>query len=159
VTDFGVAELMSSWVREARQIYGTPGYLPPETLRGRGYDERGDVFAAGVVLWQCLAGQAPFAAESPEATAQRTLRLVLPALSSVAEGVPRELDDLMEALLRRDREQRLGSAAEAAERLEHMAWSHGWRWRPDVRPTAGAEPASTGHSRLFRALDTPTPQG
>lgn len=158
VTDFGVAELMSSWVRESRQIYGTPGYLPPETLRGHGYDERGDVFAAGVILWQCVTGSAPFAAESPEATARRTLRLALPQLSTQAPGVPAELDVLMRELLCREREQRLATAAEAAERLEHMAWSYGWRWRPDVRPVSGADLHSTGHSRLLNAFDTPTPR-
>ncbi len=155
VTDFGVAELMSSWVREARMIYGTPGYLPPETLRGHGYDERGDVFSAGVILWQCVAGSAPFAADSPEASARRTLNLVLPPLSTVAADVPPELDALLEHLLRRDPAQRLQSAAEAAERLEHMAWTYGWRWRPDVRPSDASEPHSTGHSQLVRALDTP----
>ncbi len=158
VTDFGVAELMSSWVRDSRMIYGTPGYLPPETLRGHGYDERGDVFAAGVILWQCIAGSAPFAADTPEATARRTLHLALPRLSSLAPGVPAELDALMELLLCRDPARRLASAAEAAERLEHMAWSYGWRWRPDIRPVSGSEPQSTGHSRLMRALDTPTPR-
>ncbi len=158
VTDFGVAELMSSWVRDARMVYGTPGYLPPETLRGRGYDERGDVFSAGVILWQCLTGAAPFAGETAEISTRRTLTLDLPPLSARVPDAPEELDELLAELLQRDERRRLATAAAAAERLEHIAFRHGWRWRPEIRADQPAESGDTGHSRLVQAVETPTPR-
>ena len=38
VVDFGIAELLSSVADEEDVVFGTPGYLPPETLRGKGYE-------------------------------------------------------------------------------------------------------------------------
>ena len=60
VTDFGIADLIAASVRADGLVFGTPGYLPPEALRGAGHNRAGDLFALGVVLYECLAGVKPF---------------------------------------------------------------------------------------------------
>jgi serine/threonine-protein kinase len=69
--DFGMATLASAaGYGDARG--GTIGYMPPEQIRGDLVDERADVFALAVVVWQALTGERPFAAPS----AERSLALI-----------------------------------------------------------------------------------
>ncbi len=69
--DFGMATLASATgFGDARG--GTVGYMPPEQIEGLVVDERTDVFALGVVIWQALTGECPFAA----ATAEQSLKLI-----------------------------------------------------------------------------------
>lgn len=159
VTDFGVAELMSSWARDARMVFGTPGYLPPETLRGRGYDARGDIFAGGVILWQCLTGERPFTGATVEDVARATVERVLPALHGLDPRVPPELDQLLQGLLAKRRDERVADALEAAERLEHLALRHGWRWSCDLAAIGGddgQDSSGRARSRLIPALGEAT---
>jgi serine/threonine protein kinase len=67
VMDFGVSRLADSagGVREAGLLIGTPAYMAPEQLLGDDVDERTDLYATGVVLFECLTGRLPFEAESP----------------------------------------------------------------------------------------------
>lgn len=69
--DFGMATLASAaGYGDARG--GTVGYMPPEQIEGQLVDERADVFSLGVVVWQALTGENPFAAP----TAERSLALI-----------------------------------------------------------------------------------
>jgi serine/threonine-protein kinase len=58
LVDFGIArtELTED---DALFVHGTPLYMPPEQARGEATDARADIFAAGVTLWECLAGTLP----------------------------------------------------------------------------------------------------
>jgi serine/threonine-protein kinase len=61
LVDFGIArtELTED---ESKFVHGTPAYMPPEQARGEATDPRADIFAAGVTLWECLAGKLPIQA-------------------------------------------------------------------------------------------------
>ena len=63
LTDFGIASFVSS--RMGSHLFGTPGYMPPETLRGKGFDQSGDLFALGAVAYRCLPGPRPSADGRP----------------------------------------------------------------------------------------------
>ncbi|AHG88975.1 protein kinase [Gemmatirosa kalamazoonensis] len=72
VTDFGVARLVRGPVgpdaaRIAGAVVGTPEYMAPELLLGSAPDVRADIYAAGVVLHECLTGETPFNADTPVA--------------------------------------------------------------------------------------------
>jgi serine/threonine-protein kinase len=78
VTDFGVARLVRGPVgpdagRIAGAVVGTPEYMAPELLLGGTPDVRADVYAAGVVLHECLTGETPFHADTPVAFFARKL--------------------------------------------------------------------------------------
>jgi serine/threonine-protein kinase len=65
VTDFGIARMESSMLTQVGVIMGTPGFIAPEMYLSDTFDNRVDLFAAGVVLYQLLAGTPPFVG-SPE---------------------------------------------------------------------------------------------
>lgn len=60
VTDFGIARIESAALTQVTSTIGTPGYMAPEQYIGEKFDHRVDIFAAGVLLYRMLAGQAPF---------------------------------------------------------------------------------------------------
>jgi eukaryotic-like serine/threonine-protein kinase len=60
VADFGIARIEASDITQTFPLMGTPGYIAPETYRGEAIDHRVDLFAAGAVMYQLLAGKAPF---------------------------------------------------------------------------------------------------
>ncbi|MHB1845079.1 MAG: serine/threonine-protein kinase [Deltaproteobacteria bacterium] len=65
LTDFGVTEasLHPESKGESGALVGTPAYMSPEQVLGRPLDARSDLFSAGSVLYECLGGRCPFAAE------------------------------------------------------------------------------------------------
>ena len=93
LADFGMSTLASAaGYGDARG--GTVGYMPPEQVEGRTVDERADVFALAVVVWQSLTGQDPFAAPTAQESLSkirrgpaRPLSKDRPELSGAAEQV------------------------------------------------------------------------
>ena len=69
VADFGIAlasnDISSSKLTSTGALVGTPGYLPPEVCLGKAVDQRSDIFALGIVLFESLTGRMPFNDESP----------------------------------------------------------------------------------------------
>jgi eukaryotic-like serine/threonine-protein kinase len=70
VLDFGIAKAAnrSSPITREGILVGTPEYMSPEQISGKPVDERSDVFACGVMVYECLTGRAPFAADSINGT-------------------------------------------------------------------------------------------
>jgi serine/threonine-protein kinase len=131
VTDFGVSELLSAATKETDTICGTPGYIPPESLESGHYSARSDLFALGVVLYQCLTGKHPFLARSAYATLLKTFNAEPEELRFVAPEVPEVLSDLVRQLMMKDIEARPENAALVARALERMGEDFGLRWQPD----------------------------
>lgn len=66
VTDFGIARTDSGEVTRVNSVLGSPGYMAPEQYSGGPVDRRVDVFSAGVLLFQMLAGSKPFSGTDEE---------------------------------------------------------------------------------------------
>ena len=131
VTDFGISELLSSLAPSEDVVFGTPGFVPPETLRGKGYDQAGDLFSMGAVLYTCLVGRPPFDGKTVKEVIRRTLFGVVEPPGKLVPEVPGELDELIMALLSREQDSRPADASLIAERLEEMGRRLGYQWRTE----------------------------
>jgi serine/threonine-protein kinase len=60
IADFGIARIEAADITQTFPMMGTHGYIAPEVYGGRGVDHRADVFAAGAVMYQLVAGKPPF---------------------------------------------------------------------------------------------------
>lgn len=119
--DFGMArsvgESSAAW---GGRVPGRFGHLSPELVIGAKVDRRSDVFAAGVLLWEALAGRPLFEAEgvSDAEGLRRVLRAPIPELRSVRAGTPKALSSLVDKALQREPAHRFATALDFALALE-----------------------------------------
>jgi eukaryotic-like serine/threonine-protein kinase len=123
ITDFGIAKALGRIEQtDAGQVKGKFAYMSPEQLRREPLDARSDVFAAGVVLWELLAGERLFLGQDVLETAQRVLELPIPPL---APDVPAAFSELCLRALSRDKRDRFRTIAELRDSLEAAARASG----------------------------------
>jgi eukaryotic-like serine/threonine-protein kinase len=120
IFDFGVAKAAAirSQTTSDGQMKGKLSYMSPEQLNSRDVDRRTDVFAAGVVAWECLAGRRLFAGSDPGEVLAKVLTLDIPAPIDVLSSVPRTLSNTVMKALERSPEQRWQTARDFAIELE-----------------------------------------
>ena len=121
VMDFGIARAVSdssSTVAETTAILGTAAYFSPEQAKGEPVDARADLYSAGVVLYELLAGRTPFRGETPVAVAYQHVSEAPVAPSEVNETVPRALDAVALRALAKDPFQRYQDAAGFRDALD-----------------------------------------
>jgi serine/threonine protein kinase len=100
VTDFGIARAMAAApLTRTGDVIGTPHYLSPEQAEGRPATPASDVYALGVVLYECLTGQRPFDGDSPVAIVVAHVSQPVPPLP---EMVPAWLRATCAAALSKD---------------------------------------------------------
>jgi serine/threonine-protein kinase len=124
ILDFGVAKMKDAENVITRRgiAVGTPRYMSPEQASGDAVDGRSDIYAVGLVLFECIAGYGPF---DGSRDANELLLAHLgerpPLLSSVRPGITGELDQLVERLLAKNPAYRPPSAQAAAAELRDIA--------------------------------------
>jgi serine/threonine protein kinase len=122
IMDFGVARLAerTSTLTEAGLVVGTPSYMPPEQLLAERVDARSDLYAVGVVLYECLTGTLPFEAQSPISLIAKLLHEDPPVPSALNEVISPALSQLVLTLLAKQPDDRVQTATELAERLRAL---------------------------------------
>ena len=141
LTDFGIASFVSSSLRGG--VFGTPGYLPPEALRGQAVDASCDLFALGAIAYRCLTGRAAFGEGSPGEILTNTVKGRVPPLRQASGEVPAELEAIVGGLLEPDPKKRIGDAGLLAGELARMSALWGWRWTMPAVSRAAAESAAS----------------
>jgi serine/threonine protein kinase len=133
VVDFGIARSVDRTAERTStgMIKGKLAYMAPEQLRGLEPDRRIDVFALGVVLWECVTGKRLFQKGTEAATMCAVLQDPIPAASSLAPGIPPELDAILTRALDRNPDERLQTAGELARELDRFIASRGVAVGPD----------------------------
>jgi len=119
VLDFGIAKWLSARPgdvplrTETGSTLGTPCYMAPEQAMGeRVIDHRADVWALGVILYECLSGMRPVEGENAAKIMVRLLSTGIMPIEKLVPGVPRELGALLTRMLARERAQRPPSLRE-----------------------------------------------
>lgn len=127
ITDFGVARAATRLTAtRVGQLKGKIAYMAPEQARGdEDLDRRADVFAAGIVFWEALAHRRLFKAQNEAGTLSRVLHDPMPDLREVAPHLSRGVAEVVMQALERDRDRRIPTCAEFADRLERAAAASG----------------------------------
>jgi serine/threonine protein kinase len=118
VTDFGIAKAAGGDdLTRTGTVVGTARYLAPEQVNGHTVDGRADVYALGLILYEMLAGRAPFGGDSDMATAVARLTNAPEPIRAARPEVSRPLEDVLARSLARDPEYRYQSAQELKDAL------------------------------------------
>lgn len=113
LSDFGVARSItdSTELTATGTAIGTPSYMSPEQIDGGSLDGRTDLYALGIVAWESLSGQRPWAGESLYSVIYRQKHDPLPPLDAMRDDIPPRMQFLIEGLMYKRADQRLPSAA------------------------------------------------
>ncbi len=124
IADFGIARLENSSMTHVGTMMGTPAYMAPEQLRGETVDQRADLWAAGVVLYQLLSGEKPFSG-GITSVMQKVLNTdpVPPSRIGVPPTGTPSIDAIVARAMAKAPEDRFASAAEFAAALQQAAAS------------------------------------
>lgn len=146
ILDFGIAglsdttahELLQPRLTRTGQILGTPAYMSPEHARGLPLDERSDLYAVGVILFECLAGRPPIEAESYNALLFAIVDEQAPNLLELQPELDPALAALVERALAKDPRDRFSGAAAMRSALKPFVRIslNGVRMSPAPRPIA-----------------------
>lgn len=120
VADFGIARAATQDGADLTQpgaLLGTAKYLSPEQVEGAEPDARSDVYALGVVLYECLTGRPPFIADTEIATAMAHVHSEPLKPRQIRAGIPRSLEAVVNRAMAKDPAGRYPTAAELASAL------------------------------------------
>jgi len=113
VADFGLARaLTAAGHTRTGLLIGTVAYVPPEQVTGDSAGPRGDVYSAGVMLFEMITGRVPFTGDTPLSVAYQHVNNDVPAPSTLAPGITAAVDQLVVAATSRDPARRPADAGE-----------------------------------------------
>lgn len=139
LTDFGIATAyFHSRMTAGGRAMGTPHYMAPEQAMGRFVDGRADLYATGVMLYECLTGNTPFDGPDGYAIGYKHVHEMPKPIHELAPDVPGGLADVVMALLEKDPNARYQRGQDVANAI--YLWMHesGIRDEPPVRASQGS---------------------
>jgi len=113
IIDFGIAKAAAAkGMTGAGTIIGTPEYMAPEQVEGKPADQRADLYALGVILFEMTTGRTPFEGETPLAVAVKHKTEPPPDPRALAPQIPAELSRVILRSLEKDRDKRYQTSEE-----------------------------------------------
>jgi serine/threonine-protein kinase len=117
--DFGIAKLTTSNLTRQGDVLGSPSYMSPEQIMGlETIDGRSDVFSAGVVLFELLAGRRPFDGDTTPTIVMKILNADPPSLDALDAAIPAPLASAVARALHKDPAKRFKTATDFARELQ-----------------------------------------
>lgn len=147
VADFGLARMTLSQMTQTASVFGSPGYMSPEQVRGQPLDTRSDLFAAAVTLYQILTKDLPFASEDVATTLFRIVHEPPTPPSGLNAAVSPRVGDVLERALAKEPDRRYQTGADLVAALRQALAAESLPL--PVPPNAEAAPAR--RSRLVIA--------
>ena len=124
VADFGIAGIMNeSDAIDGGEIVGTVEFMSPEQAAGERVDQRSDLYSLGMVAYYALSGNLPFKSGSIHETLRHVRETPVPQIRSVVKTAPSRLARIVDTCLKKDPDERFGSAENFAEALDVVASS------------------------------------
>lgn len=125
IVDFGLAKLSGqTMLTKTGSAVGTAAYMSPEQARGETVDQRTDIWAMGVMLYEMLTGRHPFAGEYEEAMTYRILNEDPEFVTRIRPEVPARLDQIIERAIAKEPSRRYRSVDELCADLESVSGEH-----------------------------------
>lgn len=113
LTDFGIAKLLDAQgVTSTGQVLGSPAHMAPEQIEGGDVTARSDVFALGVLMYECMVGHLPFEGKNPAQVLRRVLDGIYPAAVRERSTIGTRWSNLLDRALAGAQEERFESAAD-----------------------------------------------
>ncbi|HRQ37073.1 MAG TPA: serine/threonine-protein kinase [Chloroflexota bacterium] len=140
LTDFGIARLLegNSKFTQTDAIMGTPAYISPEQAQGQRADQRADIYALGIILYEMLTGQVPFTADTPLAVIFKHVSEPLPLPSSLKTDIAPVMERVLLKALAKNPHDRFQNVAEFV-----AAWKEALPGANNTTRRAYTEPEQT----------------
>ncbi|NJK90049.1 MAG: serine/threonine protein kinase, partial [Myxococcales bacterium] len=159
VLDFGIArfhEEGEAKLTATGQVFGTPRYMAPEqAMSAADVDARADLYSLGLILFECVTGQAPFRATTAIQYLTAHSIETPPMLRSLRPDAPTELERLIDGLLQKDPDKRLPTPSGCSRRSRRSATgSGGTRRKRSSFPARTTRPLRSSGERERAAIPT-----
>src|SRR5207342_7623 len=121
IADFGIALAhhdVDAKLTSQGELVGTPGYLSPEILLGNPVDERSDIYALGIVLFEMLIGRTPFSEVSVYKLIQAVVETDVPDIRELDASIDPDIAAIVAKMLLKDPDQRYQHTRELIADLE-----------------------------------------
>jgi tRNA A-37 threonylcarbamoyl transferase component Bud32 len=139
--DFGIAQILDTQrLTTTGQLLGSPAYMAPELINGKPVDNRIDIFALGVLLFQLATGELPFAGRNPAQVLQRILEGDYKPPSSLNSKVDEDLEAVIAKALALKPDDRYQSAHSFSLALEEYLANFGLEASPEELSAYFANP-------------------
>ena len=172
ITDFGIARISSSTLTQTGTVMGTPSYMSPEQVRGDPITGASDQFSLGVISYELLTEEKPFAGDSLTAVMFKIVSGEVTPPSEISSGISRALEKAVLRALSKPREDRFSSCSAYSEAvsigfkstdssaLERHAGSAGITEEPTtfVQPAVRTEEADSAPQEQLERVVRPLPE-
>ncbi len=154
VMDFGIAHALgAARLTRERVVIGTLEYMPPERILNREMDQRSDLYAVGVLLFEMLCGRLPFASDSEYELLRAQVETPPPPVGQFVGGIPDFVAEAVRRALEKDAAKRYPSCGDMATALREGAAAAGYQLKPvsevlEIKP----HEASGAHLTTVRSL-------
>ncbi len=146
--DFGLSTIkhQRSRLTQGGAIMGTPDYMAPEQAKGEigDVDQRTDIFALGVIVYQSLTGKLPFDAPTPLGVLYKVVNEQPRPVAELNPAVPSEADAIIARAMAKTREARYANVQAFVQELIHVLEQPVRLPGPDTEPVPRVAPAEVG---------------
>lgn len=121
ITDFGLARAISqATLSSTGLLLGTAAYLAPEMIEKNLATPQGDLYSAGMMAWEMLAGRVPFNADNPVTLVFKHVHEDTPSIKTVCKDINSSVADFLSSITAREMEKRPSDASKALNILRRV---------------------------------------